>query len=200
MKLIEGLWWPDDVGEKWRHALMHVASIEWAIAHCRKRRTAVQAGGNVGLWPRRLADAFTRVMTFEPDVRSRDCLVRNVPGNVSVWDLALGAGPGLCGVAHKSLGGHRIVEGDSIAVTSVDALELDDLDLLQLDVEGYEWHALQGAIETIRRCRPLIQVELRNFTNRYGHSDGEVRAFLAGLGYREVSRQQGSDVVFQGAA
>lgn len=197
---MEGIWFPDDVGEKWRHALMHVHSIEWAIEHCTKRRTALQAGGNVGLWPRRLAEVFSRVLTFEPDLRSRECLLRNVPGNVTVFALALGAAPGACGVAHKSLGGHRVIEGDSIAVTTVDALELEDLDLLQLDVEGYEWHALQGAAATIARCRPLIQIELRDYGLRYGHGNADIRTFLSGLRYREVSRQQGSDVVFQVAA
>lgn len=191
-----GLWFPDDVGEKWRHALMHLGSVEWAIAHARRRRTVVQAGGNVGLWPRRLAQAFDRVITFEPDAASRACLEKNVPATVEVHGEALGAAVGVCGLAHRSLGSHRVTDGDTVTVTTVDALGLQDLDYLQLDVEGYEWHALQGARDTLRRCRPLVQVELRDMTQKYGQTDAAVRADLASLGYRPVSRQQGSDVVF----
>ena len=89
MIAIEGLYWPDDVGTKWRHSLRHVRSLEWAIARCKRRRTAVQAGGNIGLWPRRLAHSFDRVITFEPDDISRECLACNVPSNVEVRAEAL---------------------------------------------------------------------------------------------------------------
>lgn len=200
MKQIRGTWWPDDVGEKWQHALRHLRSIEWAIARCPRKRTAVQAGGNIGLWPRRLADVFARVITFEPDATSCACLLLNtadVAGRVDVQSAALGAEPGRCAVQHRSLGSHQIVEGDEVRVTTIDSLGLTDLDFLQLDIEGYEWHALKGATETLARCRPLIQVELRGFTEKYGASDAAVRTLLAGFGYQEVSRQRGNDVVFE---
>jgi hypothetical protein len=44
MKQIDGLWWPDDVGDRWQHALRHVASLEWAIA----RPPAAPDGGSGG--------------------------------------------------------------------------------------------------------------------------------------------------------
>lgn len=200
MTQIHGLWWPDDVGTKWKHSLKHVRSVEWAITHCARRRTAVQAGGNMGLWPRRLAEAFARVVTFEPDAISRACLQRNVPPSVEVRTEALGAVPGWCAMAHSSLGSHHVEDGQAVEVTTIDALGLTDLDFLQLDIEGYEWHALAGAVATIQSCRPLIQVELREFTARYGKSDSDVRTLLASLGYQEVAQQPGNDVVFEVAA
>ncbi len=197
---VAGLYWPDDVGTKWRHSLKHVTSIEWAISRCSRRRTAVQAGGNIGLWPRRLAASFARVISFEPDATSRECLELNVPGNVTVRPEALGDNIHACDIERSSLGSHRVIDGQRVPVTTVDSLELDDVDLLQLDVEGYEWHALSGAFNTIHRCRPVIQVELRGFTHRYGKSDGDVDALLAGLNYRRVSEQPGNDVVFEVAS
>lgn len=197
MTRIEGFYWPDDVGEKYRHALAHLGSLEWAMAACATRRTAVQAGGNIGLWPKRLAEAFDQVYTFEPEPISRACLERNVFQNVIVSDAALGAAVGRCGIKRRSLGSHLVTEGDTVPVTTVDALALADLDFLQLDVEGYEWHALKGAVETIGRCHPLIQVELRGFTDKFGQTDAEVRTLLATLGYREVAQRPGSDFVFR---
>lgn len=197
---IHGLFWPTDVGDKWRHSLKHVRSLEWAIAHCPRKRTAVQAGGNVGLWPRRLAQVFSRVITFEPDAISRECLQRNVPANVSVFPCALGAGAGVCDIERASLGSHRVIAGDRVPVLPVDAFELPDLDFLQLDVEGFEWFALDGAARTVLRCRPLIQVELRNFGAQYSKTDADVRVLLESWGYREASQQPGNDVVFEVAA
>lgn len=194
---INGYAWPNDVGEKYKHALAHVGSLEWSLAACARRRTAVQAGGNVGLWPKRMAEVFERVYTFEPDPISLDCLVRNVLSNVVVSNAALGASSGTCGLVHRSLGSHRVVEGDTVPMTTIDALGLTDVDLIQLDVEGYEWHALMGGLETIAKCHPLIQVELRGFTDKYGQTDSDVRSLLGDLGYREVAQRPGSDFVFR---
>lgn len=197
MVQIDGLWWPDDVGEQWQHSLRHVASLEWAIAHCRRKRTAVQAGGNVGLWPRRMAEDFARVITFEPDTVSRECLLWNVPPLVEVRSEALGDRPGRCALKRKSLGSHHVVPGDAVDIVTVDSLGLADLDLLQLDLEGYEWHALAGARETLLRCHPIVQVEIRRFAERYGQTAVAVRQLLFDCGYRLVSRQPGSDFVFE---
>jgi len=193
-----GYWWPDDVGAKWQHSLKHVRSVEWAISQCQLRRTAVQAGGNVGLWPKRLADVFARVITFEPDAISRACLVRNVPAWVEVRSEALGDGshPRCCGLVRQSLGSHYVTPGDRVPMVTIDDLELTDLDFLQLDVEGYEWYALTGAVDTIARCHPLIQVELRGFSEQYGQSDAAIHGLLKTLGYRAVKSEPGNDVVF----
>ena len=194
---LHGIWWPDDVGMKWMHALKHVHSLEWAIQHCEQRRTAVQAGGNIGLWPRRLAAAFTRVITFEPDDVSRECLSLNVPGNVEVVPAALGAIAGRCDISHKSLGSHKVTTGERVNVIPLDSYDLTDLDFLQLDIEGYELQALLGSLKTIERCKPLIQVELRGLTAHYGNSDDDVLNCLRSMNYQLVSRQPGSDFVFR---
>jgi FkbM family methyltransferase len=197
MRQIAGFWWPDDVGEKWRHSLRHVQALDWTLQRCKGRRTAVQAGGNMGLWPRRMKEAgFQRVLSFEPDAESRACLERNAPG-VEVYSCALGAGAGLCGIKHRSLGSHNVVEGDSVEVIALDSLKLETLDLLQLDIEGYEWHALRGASETIRRCLPLIHVELRGFTEKYDVTDMAVRGLITSFGYRLVKELPGNDFVFE---
>jgi FkbM family methyltransferase len=199
MILIEGLWWPDDTRDsQTRHALKHVRSLEFAISRCRQRRTVVQAGGNVGLWPRRLAQSFRRVITFEPDAVSLECLRRNVPAVVESVDAALGAQPGIISLQRESLGSHHIShEGASVQQVTLDSYAFTDVDLLQLDVEGYELQALLGAAETLDRCRPIVQIELRDFGARYGASDDAVRGLLSTFGYQQVSAQPGNDFVFE---
>ena len=71
----------------------------------------------------------------------------------------------------------------------------DDVDLLQLDIEGFEHQAILGAAETIDRCSPVIVLELKGLGKRYGYSDEETIEFLSDLGYKIKDRIH-RDVLF----
>lgn len=192
--------WPADTRESQKvHALKHVQSVEYAISVCKRRRTAVQAGGNVGLWPVRLAKSFAAVVTFEPEPISRACLEENVAGlaNVTVRPEALGEKITGCGIERRSLGSHVIVADTyqdrdrwNAQMIDLDTLEIEDADLLQLDIEGYEIHALSGAVETIRRSRPVIQVEILGLV-----AYDPIFDFMRAETYR-LSKDMGRDFVF----
>jgi len=60
---------------------------------------------------------------------------------------------------------------------ALDTLQLPRVDLIKIDIEGMELEALEGASETIARCRPILLVEQIK-------SDRErMRAWLSGRGY-----------------
>lgn len=203
-----GMKWPADTRDSQKaHALKHVAVLEFAISACqRTRMTAVQAGGNVGLWPIRMAKTFERVITFEPEPITRACLIENtkVFANIEVRPEALGAKLDTVAVERRSLGSHRIVPGKDVdtsqritvaAMIALDDLALDNVDLIQLDIEGYELPALQGAAGTIARSHPVIQLEMAGFAKDEGAKDKAVQDFIQGIGYREHSRTE-RDAVF----
>lgn len=48
----------------------------------------------------------------------------------------------------------------TVPVVTIDSLKLPRLDFFKLDVEGMESEVLAGARETLRRCRPLLLVEV----------------------------------------
>ena len=53
-------------------------------------------------------------------------------------------------------------EGDFV-FRSLDSLNVAKMDLVKMDVEGHEMEVLEGASETLRRCRPaFIQIEIHN--------------------------------------
>jgi FkbM family methyltransferase len=43
---------------------------------------------------------------------------------------------------------------------TIDSLKLNNLGFMKVDVEGHELSCLQGATETIRRCRPTMVIEI----------------------------------------
>src|SRR5688572_17200047 len=74
------------------YTLKHVRLLEETLSLCKNLRTAVQAGGSIGYWPRRMADRFRRVITFEPEPLIRECLIKNLIDypNVEIRGEALG--------------------------------------------------------------------------------------------------------------
>ena len=52
-------------------------------------------------------------------------------------------------------------------MVTVDSLKLDDVDLIKIDVEGYEMEVLKGATKSLRNTQYLM-IELNNNTKKYG--------------------------------
>lgn len=171
------------------------------------RRVAVQAGGNLGVFPKFLAERFAMVYSFEPEPELFRMCVHNAPELNIVWtQAALGADRSpvsISRVRRQQDGGnshegiaHVSGPGD-IPTLRVDDLALPYCDLLYLDVEGYEFYALHGAKETIERCRPeVVACEVNKSLEHMGGIKAEdVRALLRLYDYRFHSRIR-SDEVF----
>ena len=58
------------------------------------------------------------------------------------------------------------------------------IDLVKLDTEGAELHVLRGMRSTLKRCRPVLWIELHDWTGAY-HAQ-ELAALLGELHYRWV--------------
>jgi len=141
-----------------------------------ERRVAVQAGGNLGLFPKRLSSEFNAVYTFEPEPDNFRKLCANAPErNIIKFQTGLGAFMHYVsmgrftrernheGVAHVSGAG-------DIPLIPLDMLELKRCDLVYLDLEGYEVEALRGARMTLWRCLPVVVAEFNTTAARYGHT------------------------------
>lgn len=197
--LHDGLWWPSEDVETRRSVMGSLGDLDHYVSLCKERRRAVQAGGNVGVWPKQLAKHFTEVVTFEPDSINYDCLTRNVSEpNVRHQRCALGeqAGAGAVVRDPANCGASAVAQGADFPIITLDSLSLDHVDLLQLDVEGFEFQALKGAKDTIARCSPLIVLELKGLGQRYGYADAEVEAWLTELGYERTGVAH-RDVIYQ---
>lgn len=188
-----GYFWPKGDVFAYPTIMEELKEVPELLRLCEQKRVCIQAGGNCGLWVIPLAGAFERVYTFEPDAKNFRCLVGNVPhDNVIFMQAALGDSAAhsfgnldqWCGA--RNAGAHRMELTDAgiVPVLSVDSLRLDNVDLIQLDIEGCEMEALRGAENTISASRPVICLELRNHSPHFGTSDDEIRAWLTQRGYR----------------
>jgi len=197
-RLERGLLWPD-YDEKCAAVIFKMArDLEVILKIIPGRDTVVQAGGNCGVWPRTLAPLFKRVITFEPDSRNFTCLsynTRDLP-NVTPFNYALSDEVGrgrMFTPDHETdnCGALQFIpmEEGGIPTMRLDSLRVTPCDLLYLDIEGFEIPALRGARETIDRCKPVIALEDKGLSERYGFKQGDVVDMLrVEHGYRVAQR------------
>lgn len=191
-------------GLKWNRKEIPV--LEEVLGMVSGRRAAVQAGGNLGVFPKYLAAHFETVYAFEPEPELFEMMSRNAPErNIVKLQAALGVERQLVGMSRvrrqkdggDSHEGITHVSGEGVVPTlRVDDLGLQACDLLYLDIEGYELYALRGAAETIKRCRPLIACEINKSLAQMGSISAEdVRSWFRIHDYDFVKRIR-SDEVF----
>lgn len=201
-----------------------VEHLDLVMPFLKSRRCSIQAGGNLGIYPRLLVEryGFEHVVTCEPDETNLRCLIANtevVADKVSVRGGGLGASAGTApwsrASEHKP-GWHKIAPdgckpkyvSGQINLMAIDDMPLpadhEDVDFISLDIEGYELEALKGAEQTIARCRPVILFEdmgrsrFEGFRKRstvaYGNAPGAVQRWLAERGYRCVAECKNDEI------
>lgn len=209
MILHQGIWLPD--GETHLTAWMdkageivdgkgtyQIKKLRAALARCRSFRTAIDVGAHVGMWSMQLAKRFQRVEAFEPVAAHRECFYRNlvaphdqehddggVPG-VTLHACALGDVEGKIRIdtAPTSSGDSKVGGPGDIPLCRLDSFNLKDVDFIKLDCEGYEYFALKGGEETIKRDRPTIIVEQKpGRGQQFGLTETAAVDWLESLGY-----------------
>lgn len=132
----------------------------------KQKRLALDIGANVGLWSRDLVKHFDKVMAFEPVEMFRDCLAKNIPSeNLQTSSLALGDIDMMAtmiitegNTGHSHIDPNKVNQGD-VQVVKLDNLNLENVDYIKIDCEGYEYKVIVGAEQTIKRFRPVIVLE-----------------------------------------
>ena len=169
---------------------------------------AIDVGANVGwhtLLMARCVGPGGSVLAIEPNPSVRMRLERNVEinrlENVRILPFAVsnaectaeffapaardtGAGDGH--LVPAGCGNGNII---SVDVRTLDGVvserQLRGVDLIKLDIEGFEWPAMRGAERTIERFRPVVVFEYNDeYVGRGTGSAREIGDFLGQLGYR----------------
>lgn len=200
MKMHRGLAFPE-ADEFMVHELKvdgtyQISHLEAALGFVKDWRCAVDGGAHVGVWSLQMAKRFTCVIAAEPSADTFECLVENLRqhqcANVEARHVAVGKEAGSVSMTldaanaeRKNTGGRHVSAGDDVRVETIDSWHLPHLGFLKLDVEGSEPAALRGAIETIKRCKPVILYENKWLWSRYfGQPKNAVELILNACGYR----------------
>jgi FkbM family methyltransferase len=175
----------------------------------------LEIGANVGIFTVILArwvGSSGHVYAFEPTPEASATLRRHLALNrvedrVTILPDAISDAPGRSAFYVEGTSGENTLSGRHSRIPSADRIEVQvtTIDafcrergiaptLIKIDIEGYEFHALRGALGVIGQYSPGIVIELHpmNWPD-IGVSSEYARQFISGLNYRQIALDGKSD-------
>lgn len=163
-------------------------ATELLSSELREGMVCLDIGSNIGYYAcleSKIVGEAGKVIAIEPSAEAFRYLERNArlqgTSNLEIYSFACGASDGYARFAVSNRSNwSRVLDQeetqsahqDSIRVIEVpvrsidsflDERELERLDFVRMDVEGYELHVCQGMRRALRRFRPVLQIEVHNF-------------------------------------
>jgi FkbM family methyltransferase len=159
------------------------------LKHLERSTVCVDIGANIGVYSCLAASRSKRLLAIEPSRSNLRTLYKNLTVNnfweVEVFPLGLGSAPGLqklYGVSDTSSfvegwGDATLSSWSVVPVTTLDNLVTDRFRgarlLIKMDVEGFEYNVLLGALKTLRmEPSPVWLVEI--FPGRHSKRNGTI--------------------------
>ena len=162
-----------------------------ALKYVQSWRRCVDIGSNVGMWTRELAQKFKLVYCFEPNPNFNECFRRNITeNNVKLFEIGLSNKEH---TASQEFNSTQITNtpGD-VQCRTLDSFNLNDIDFIKIDVDGFEAEVLEGAVGTIMRNNPVINVEIKK--RKRPIVCMKIRKILWGLGYTQRKRIRSDEI------
>ena len=148
------------------------------IDACKRAETIVDVGANIGLYSIIASKNIKKggkIHSFEPVKENLDILYRNIElnssKNVTVQEKAVGKTSGKLTIylSPRNIGTHSAAkshalgsESIEVPMTNVDSYVKKNkltVDILKIDIEGYDGYAIMGAEKTIRKDSPTLFLE-----------------------------------------
>ena len=187
------------------HALDRL--IKWELAHgepelkllpalCDTSQAFLDVGANRGIYSRYASRFAGKVVAVEAHPMLIGRLRAALGNDVAIVPVALSSSEG---VAHLTVPvrGHEDVDTRSslqadanpgfdvrtieVPTTTIDALEIANLGLIKIDVEGHEYEVISGAVVTLKEQKPAVIIECEERHN--AGSVARLLTFMSNHGY-----------------
>lgn len=184
---------------------------QWNVIndHISQFRICLDIGAHVGTSALRYRQHFAKTISFEPIPPLFECLQYNTKefDNIEIHNVAVSdedatvkIWANLRNTASSVIESHetkKLIDSRwrnskredflempsyDVQARSIDSYNFDEVDFIKIDTEGYNIKPLNGMEETLKRCRPVIQLERE--INGVGVNDTHV--FLKELGYNLI--------------
>lgn len=152
--------------------------------------TVIDIGGHIGTHSINLSRCVGpkgTVHVFEPQAKLFTELLVNAflnhCENIKPHRFALGAEQKSAQIVHPNQTNEGMAYigpgGENISMSTLDSFNINNVSLIKIDIEGYEIEALKGGLETIKRSKPVMIIEVFR-----GPECEEKLNFIRSLGYQ----------------
>jgi FkbM family methyltransferase len=169
----------------------------------KKGDTLIDIGVNIGqtaMMFSKLGGEKATIYGFEPDLINYSIAVENLKQNsfknITYFNIGLGSKNEALPLKINSpsnRGGNRIDKNDSsnssiVSIETLDAIfkkeNITKIDVIKIDVEGYELEVIKGANQTLKKYFPNLFIEVDNYNlQQQGTSAKELINYISDLGY-----------------
>jgi FkbM family methyltransferase len=183
---------------------------KFILSYCKQfinpDKNIIDLGANIGVYSVVLSSYLnkTKVYAFEPQPVIFNILNENIKLNNCDNIVAYNYGASdtestfYMNASYdkkENMGAFRICDNSTdlkILCKPIDLLNLDNIGYIKIDVEGHELQALIGMQNTIKKCTPILQIEI--------HEDSPTRTstfnFIESVGYKKYHKLTHCDYIF----
>ena len=179
--------------------------VTYCESQNKKFKRVLDIGAWCGTWSVAMEKYIRNIDAFEPDKTHFACLERNVgrfSDRIKSHRIAIGNKEESISLTKEDATQTTRVDGaGEIPMFTVDYYNYSDVDLIKIDVEGYEMRVLEGAHKTItfndenQSNVQYIMIELNHNTEKYESSSLEVKKHIKSLGFK-VLMSKWPDIVY----
>ena len=131
------------------------------------KRTFVDVGANVGIWSLPMSSHFKNVISYEPSKQNIECIKANIPDGIDLREKAVAdfSGEAKFHQAGKNCGDGKLCREGVKSTYVVPVVKLDDenlqnVDMIKIDTQGWELDVLKGMTNLINSQQPWIMIEV----------------------------------------
>ena len=169
--------------------------LEYCETQNKKMHTVIDVGAWCGTWAKAIEPFAKRVIAYEPDKIHFECLQKNCTINCIPRMEAVGSEERNISLTDDNFTqARRIKDEGHIRMVTLDSTEYDKVDMIKIDVEGYEMKVLEGATKMLSQVKYLM-IELNNNSKKYGSSNTKIEKYLTSIGFK-VLMEHWPDKVF----
>ena len=152
-------------------------------------KRVLDIGAWSGTWSYAMQKFCKSIIAFEPDSINFECLHKNLgPFNhITCNQNAIGEKIGRVSLTEDNFTQAKRIEDKegNVQMFTVDYYNYSDVELIKIDVEGYEMRVLEGATQTLKSVK-FLMIELNNNTKKYGSNNLQVEKHIESLGFRTL--------------
>lgn len=196
-----------------RDGIFEYPLIEWCQQYLSSNGTFIDIGAHMGTYSIIISPYCKQVYSFEPQSSTFECLNRGINANkitnIITHNVGIGSKEEILFLSHVSedgggsslldnisdMTGLKTLSQEAVDVFPLDSYDINNINLIKIDVEGFELEVLKGAVKTLERNNyPPILFEA--WPNKwYQEQREELIDYAKGLGYN-IHKVGGSDNMY----